>query len=94
VPVLSLVGTRFSARFGLSILSGAGLQDFAVATPEEYIKIAVNLAENLPRLAEIRAGLRAQMAGSPLMDGAKFTRNLEMIYREVWTAWCNSANDY
>jgi protein O-GlcNAc transferase len=89
VPVISLVGARPVARAGLSILSAAGMQDFAAATPEEYIRIAVNLAENLPRLAELRTGLRAQVARSPLMDDAKFTRNLEKIYREVWTEWCN-----
>ncbi len=91
VPVLSLAGTRSMARAGLSILSAAGMHAFAAATAEEYVRIALDLAENLPRLADLRAGLRAQLARSPLVDGAKFTRNLEKIYREVWTQWCNAA---
>ncbi len=91
VPVISLLGTRCMSRMGFSVLSAAGLQDFAAATPEEYVRIAVNLAANLPWLAELRAGLRARVAGSPLADEAKFTRNLEKIYRELWTEWCNTA---
>jgi hypothetical protein len=27
------------------------------------------------------------------MDGAKFTRELEKLYREIWTVWCNTGND-
>ena len=92
-PVLSLVGARPMARAGLSILNAAGIPEFAAATPQQFIGIAVSLAGNLPRLAEIRARLRAQMAGSPLMDGAKFTRELEKLYREIWTVWCNTGND-
>ena len=90
VPVVSLVGTRFAARFGLGILSAAGLQEFAATSAEEYIKIAVNVAKNVPRLAQLRAGLRARMAGSPLMDEVKITRSLEKIYRDVWAKWCNT----
>ncbi|HEV8518186.1 MAG TPA: tetratricopeptide repeat protein [Burkholderiales bacterium] len=92
-PVLSLVGARPVARAGLSILNAAGIPEFAAATPQQFIGIAVSLAGNLPRLAAIRARLRAQMAGSPLMDGAKFTRELEKLYREIWTVWCNTGND-
>ena len=28
---------------------------------------------------------------SPLMDGARFARNLEAAYREMWEAWCDAA---
>ena len=91
VPVISPVGTRCMSRMTFSILSAVGLRELAAATPEDYVRIAVNLCQNLPRLAGLRAGLRAQVAGSPLVDGARFTRNLEEIYRDVWTQWCNTS---
>jgi predicted O-linked N-acetylglucosamine transferase (SPINDLY family) len=90
VPVISLVGTRFLTRAGLSILSTAGLIDFAAVSPKDYIHLAVHLADHLPLLAEIRAGLRAHVAASPLIDEVGFTRNLENLYREIWAKWCST----
>jgi len=86
VPVLNLVGDgkRFLSRNGLSILSAAGLPEFAAGTREEYIQIATRLANDLPRLAEIRAGMREHLKTTPLFDQQRFTRNLEGIYRDVW----------
>jgi len=40
-------------------------------------------------LAEIRAGLRAHVAASPLIDEAGFARNLENLYRDIWRKWCD-----
>jgi len=90
VPVIALAGKRFITRVSYSFLSTAGFADFAAASPEEYIRIAAHLAGNLPRLAEIRAGLRAKVAASPLVDEAGFTRNLENLYREIWGKWCSA----
>jgi predicted O-linked N-acetylglucosamine transferase (SPINDLY family) len=84
VPVLTLVGGRFLSRAGFSVLNAAGLPEFAAATPEEYIQAATKLANDLPRLAEIRAGMRAHLKTTPLLDQQRFTRNLESIYRDVW----------
>ena len=89
IPVLTLVGERFLTRAGLSVLSAAQLPDFAAATMESYIKTATLLANNLPLLANIRAGLREHLRISPLLDQLRFTRNLEGIYRDVWRRWCN-----
>ncbi len=90
VPVISLIGNRYLSRAGLSILSAAGLGDFAAESPEAYIKIACDLAADLPLLADIRSRLPAQVAASPLVDVTKFTRNLEALYREAWGEWCES----
>jgi predicted O-linked N-acetylglucosamine transferase (SPINDLY family) len=84
VPVLTLVGDRFLSRAGLSVLSAAGLPEFAAATQEEFIVTATRLANDLPRLAEIRAGMRERLQGTALLDQQCFTRNLERIYRDVW----------
>ena len=43
-------------------------------TPDEYVKIASDLAGDLPRLAELRSTLRGRMQASPLMDGPRFAR--------------------
>ena len=90
VPVISLTGKHFITRVSYSFLSTAGLADFVAFTPADYICIACHLAGNLPLLAELRAGLRAKVAASALIDEAGFTRNLEKLYREIWDKWCNA----
>ena len=55
-------------RGGLSILSNVGLPELAAHTEDEYVKIAADLANDLPRLAELRRTMRERMQASPLMD--------------------------
>jgi predicted O-linked N-acetylglucosamine transferase (SPINDLY family) len=90
VPVVSLAGVRFVSRVGLSFLNSAGLEDLACSTEQDFLQTAAKLAQDLPRLAGIRSGLRARVAASPLADGATFTRNLEAAYRQIWARWCES----
>lgn len=90
VPVLTLVGQRFLSRAGYSILSAAQLPEFVVETPEELIATATRLANDLPRLAEIRMGMRERLKDTPLLDQQRFTRNLEGIYRDVWEAYLSA----
>ena len=90
VPSVALIGDRFAARRGLSHLSAVGLGDLAAAGVEEYVGTAVRLAADLPALADLRAGLRARVAESPLGDAPAFVADLEAAYRAMWRAWCNS----
>ena len=88
VPVVTLAGRTHVSRVGVSLLRNAGLPELIAESDEEYIRIAVKLAGEIPRLAELRATLRARMAASPLMDGPRFARDVEHAYREMWRAWC------
>jgi protein O-GlcNAc transferase len=88
VPVISLAGQTAVSRSGVSILSNVGLIELLAGNAEEYVRIAIGLAADLPRLSEMRAGLREQMQASPIMDGARFARSVEAAYRDMWRAWC------
>ncbi len=88
VPVVSLAGRTAVSRGGLSILSNAGLPDWAKHTPEDYIAAAVEKSSDLASLAQLRGRLRQQFQCSPVMDGPRFARNLEALYRQVWREWC------
>jgi predicted O-linked N-acetylglucosamine transferase (SPINDLY family) len=65
-----------------------GLDELVTTSPEQYLDVAIRLAADLARLAELRAGLRQRMADSALLDFAGFTRNLEAAYRQMWSEWC------
>jgi predicted O-linked N-acetylglucosamine transferase (SPINDLY family) len=88
VPVVTLVGSTVVGRAGLCYAENLGLPELVATAADEYVAAAVALARDLPRLAELRAGLRARMEGSPLMDGSRFARHLESAYREMWRRWC------
>ncbi len=90
VPVISLAGTTAVGRAGVSILSNAGLPELIAGTPQDYVRIAVGLASDLPRLAALRAGLRGRLDRSPLTDAPRFAHNMESAFREMWRRWCQS----
>jgi predicted O-linked N-acetylglucosamine transferase (SPINDLY family) len=48
----------------------------------------VKLAADLPRLAELRVGMRQRMRSSPIMNAARLTSELERAYRGMWGKWC------
>jgi predicted O-linked N-acetylglucosamine transferase (SPINDLY family) len=88
VPVVSLAGPMAVGRGGLSILSNLGLAELVARDDQQYVRIAAELAGDLPRLEGLRATLRARMRGSPLMDAPRFAGNVENAYRSMWRRWC------
>ena len=88
LPVVTLAGTFNAARVGVSLLTNLGLPELIARSPADYVRIARDLAADRPHLSELRAGLRERLRTSPLMDAARFTRNLETVYREIWKTWC------
>ena len=88
VPVVSLAGQTAVGRGGVSILSNVGLPELVAEDVGQYVRIAVDLAQDLSRLSELRATLRGRMQASPLMDAPRFARNVEAAYREMWQRWC------
>ena len=88
VPIVTLPGSRAVSRQTLAFLTQLDLAELAAPTPERYVALAAELAGDLDRLTDLRAGLRPRMAASSLCDGARFTRGLEAAYRTMWRTWC------
>jgi protein O-GlcNAc transferase len=76
VPVVTCPGEGFFRRHALSHLANAGLTETIADSPDAYVELAASLAADLPRLAQLRAGLRRRMAASPLCDGRQFAADL------------------
>ena len=87
VPVVTLAGNAHRSRVGASLLGSVGLGSLVARHELEYCDAAIYLARDTARLKGLRSTLRQTMAGSPLTDGAGFTRQLEAAFREIWLSW-------
>lgn len=77
VPVVTRIGDVHASRVGLSLLSAAGLAEFACRSSEEAAKAAARLAGDLRSLGELRGSLRSRMRASVLCDASRFARRFE-----------------
>jgi predicted O-linked N-acetylglucosamine transferase (SPINDLY family) len=83
VPVVTLAGKVSRSRMGASVLGTIGLSELVAHNEDDYVRIATELGNDLPRLAAMRASLRQRVARSPILDCAGFTRSLEAAYMEM-----------
>lgn len=87
-PVVSFPGATFAGRQASSYLEAAGLGALVARDRAHYEDVAVDLAGDMDRLAEMRAGLRKQLAASPVCDSLGFARDFETAMRQIWSTWC------
>jgi predicted O-linked N-acetylglucosamine transferase (SPINDLY family) len=89
VPIVTMPGSRSISRSAASILSAVGLSEWIASTPQDYIRKAVEFAQQDVVIANLRMTLRQRMRESSLMDEARFARDIEVAYRSMWRAWCS-----
>ena len=77
VPVVTWPQSRVVSRQTYAFLNQIGLPELAASDAEDYVRLAVELANDRERLAHLRTTLRERMRASPLMDVTDFTRQLE-----------------
>jgi predicted O-linked N-acetylglucosamine transferase (SPINDLY family) len=80
VPLVTLVGKRHGERTSYSILANLGVEQTVARTGEEYVAIAVRLAEDAAFRREVRTAIASGIAGSPLTDMVGHMRALERAY--------------
>ncbi|MBE0615350.1 MAG: tetratricopeptide repeat protein [Burkholderiales bacterium] len=90
VPVITLAGETIASRQSASMLMNLGLPELIAEDAAQYVAAAAGLAQDLPRLSALRAGMRQRYAACPLMDYAGFARELEQSYRDMWLKWTAS----
>lgn len=86
LPVLTKLGNSFVARVAGSLLYAVGLPELVTETAEDYEALALKLATEPARLAEIRAKLAAGRDTAPLFDTERTTREIEALYEQVYAA--------
>jgi protein O-GlcNAc transferase len=88
VPVITLTGQTPASRAGHSILANAGLSDLVARTPDQFIQIASQLAADRTGLQSLRTTLRNRFTNSAIMNAPAFARQMESVYRQLWSQWC------
>lgn len=88
VPVVTLPGPTFAGRHSATHLINAGLQELVTSSWEEYRHRVLELANDLPNLAVIRAGLRTILHYSPVCDAPRFANHFNNALRAVWVRYC------
>jgi predicted O-linked N-acetylglucosamine transferase (SPINDLY family) len=84
VPTVSRVGEALFERLSFSILNNAGLADLTATSEEEFVEIAVKLANDQGRIVELRRGLRDRLKASPLCQRTEFAKDFyDMIHGAV-----------
>src|SRR5204863_2097596 len=87
VPVVTIIGQTATARAGASLLRNLGTPELVAGSPDQFVSIAVELANDARRLSELRASLRQRLEKSPLMDAPRFAGSVEAAYRSLWQRW-------
>ena len=84
VPVVTLRGNHHSARFGASLLTAAGYEEWIADTPRDYVKIALQLAADRPFLLATQENLRGEMENSPLCDRLAYGQAFWRACIDLW----------
>jgi predicted O-linked N-acetylglucosamine transferase (SPINDLY family) len=84
LPVLTCLGTTFPGRVAASLLNAIGLNELITHSLEEYEALALELATNRMRLADIKSKLARNRDTYPLFDTDRFRRHIEAAYTMMW----------
>jgi predicted O-linked N-acetylglucosamine transferase (SPINDLY family) len=92
LPVVTLSGRSAASRVGRGILGSMGLMELVASSTAQYRQIALDLARDADRLAQLRGSLRERMRNAGLLDGLALAREAETAYRTMWRTWCASGS--
>ncbi len=84
LPVLTSMGKSFASRVSASLLNAVGLPELITNTQEDFEAMAIELATNPKKLAELKLKLANNRLTTPLFDTPLFTKNLEAAYLQMY----------
>lgn len=86
VPVIGLKAP--DPRSSVSwLLYWVGLRELVAESREDYVRLAVELANDPDRLCGLRRALRNRLARAGFGDARRLTVELEDIWRTLWQGW-------
>jgi predicted O-linked N-acetylglucosamine transferase (SPINDLY family) len=92
VPVVTLRGNNHAHNVGISLLTSVGplVSDLIANDENEFVSIAVKLANDEKRIANIHSNLRETLLSSRLCNREDYIGHIMKIYRDAWHSWCDS----
>jgi predicted O-linked N-acetylglucosamine transferase (SPINDLY family) len=90
LPVLTILGQTFSGRIAASQISALGLPQLIVQSNEEYLAMAVDLANNRQYLSDIRNHIEKLRSTTPLFNMSEYVKNLESLFHNFYKNYLDS----
>lgn len=84
LPVLTCQGKSFAGRVVASLLTALELTELVTPTLADYESLALKLATDGERLAQIKAKLVRDRVKAPLFHTDRFRRHIEAAYQTMW----------
>lgn len=82
-PLITLEGTNYVSRVGVSLLSNLGLEKYVAKSRTDYIQKVVELARNETELKKLHETLRLKMLNTDLGNSVSFTKHMEEAYVDM-----------
>lgn len=89
VPLISCRGKSITSNNGYIILSHLNKQEWVAENLEQYVELAVQLANNPDEIISVKESLRPLFLQSEIMNHAGYTRNLEKALVQMWEKFCD-----
>jgi len=84
LPVLTQIGPTFAGRVAASLLTALGLPELITESAAQFEQLALALATEPARLAELRDRLARHRRSRPLFDAKLLTRGIERAYATIY----------
>jgi predicted O-linked N-acetylglucosamine transferase (SPINDLY family) len=84
VGVVTIKGSHFMSRVSASLLGAIGLPELITANGDDYVSLAIRIANNRREFNAISEKLVRNRLKKPLFDTKRFVRDLEQGYRMIW----------
>jgi predicted O-linked N-acetylglucosamine transferase (SPINDLY family) len=85
LPVVTRCGESFASRVGASLLRAVDLGEWVADDDEGYVQRVLRLGRDVEQRDALRVRLMRARAEAPLFDSCRFARDLEALYRRMWS---------
>jgi protein O-GlcNAc transferase len=87
IPIVAPDGKQFRVRQAAAILRSFGLDELVAPTREEYIALAIKLAQDKDFYRRTKEKIRAVMTVDDPYDSKGLAKSLEQVYRDLVKRW-------
>jgi predicted O-linked N-acetylglucosamine transferase (SPINDLY family) len=92
IPVLTMAGKSFASRMGASVLSSLELYELITYDVDQYVKKAIDLANNPDEFKFLKNKLLRNKENSILFNTSIFTKNIEIAFQKLYNNYVNDLN--